>query len=154
MNTADPKKKTSLVALRRKARHYAVQALYQWKMAGANINQIEAEFRADYDFEKVDSEYFHELVHQIPAKLEEIDALITPYLDRDVSDLGAVEISVLRLATYELKYRIDVPYKVSINEAVSLTKKFGATDSHKYINGVIDQVAQELRALEVTAEKK
>ena len=154
MNSAEVKKKTSMVALRRKARHYAVQALYQWKMAGASLNQIEAEFRGDYDFSKVDGEYFNELVHQVPAMLEEIDALIVPHLDRDIAELGAVELSVLRLAVYELKQRIDVPYKVVINEAVSLTKKFGATDSHKYINGVIDNIAQELRAPEIGAQKK
>lgn len=154
MNSAEVKKKTSMVALRRKARHYAVQALYQWKMAGASLNQIEAEFRGDYDFAKVDGEYFNELVHQVPAMLEEIDALIVPHLDRDIAELGAVELSVLRLAVYELKQRIDVPYKVVINEAVSLTKKFGATDSHKYINGVIDNIAQELRAAEIGAQKK
>ena len=153
MNSAQANKKTSMVALCRKARDYAVQALYQWQMAGASLNQIEAEFRGDYDFDKVDGEYFHELVHQIPAMLEEIDGLIIPHLDRDISELGAVELSVLRLASYELKQRIDVPYKVVINEAVALTKKFGATDSHKFINGVIDKVSQNLRAVEIGAQK-
>ena len=152
MSTADARNKQSLVALRRKARHYAMQALYQWQMAGAPISQIEAEFRSDYDFAKVDGEYFHELIHQIPASLEEIDSCISPLLDRPIEELGAVELSLLRLAVYEFKQRIDVPYKVVINEAVSLAKKFGATDSHKYINGVLDKAANQLREIEVRAQ--
>ncbi len=153
MNTTPPRKSPPLVALRRQARHYAVQAMYQWQLAGASLNQIEAEFRSDYDFKKVDGDYFHELIHEVPAQLDELDSLIAPLLDRNIKELGSVELAVLRLATYELKQRIDVPFKVVINEAVSLDKKFGATDSHKYINGVLDKLAHQLRSTEVNGSK-
>lgn len=142
-----------LIAKRRKARHYAVQALYQWQMAGSTLNDIEAEFRTDYDFKKVDGEYFHELLHTIPASINELDAAMTPHLDRELREVGPVELAVLRLAMYELKHRIDIPYKVVINEAVSLAKKFGANESHKFINGVLDKSACDLRGVEVGAAK-
>lgn len=142
------------IAKKQRARHYAMQALYQWRMAQAPLNQIEAEFRVDNDFDKVDGEYFHELLHNIPAQLNELDGAVEPFLsDRSLNEVNPIEISILRLATYELKERIDVPYKVAINEAISLAKKFGATDSHKFINAVLDKVAEQFRAIEVSANK-
>ncbi len=141
-------------AARRKARHYAMQALYQWKMTGAAINQIEAEFHTDNDMSKVDVTYFRELVHGVPKQLSELEEAFTPYLQgRDLHELDPITLALLRLSTYELKQRLDVPYKVVINEAVALAKKFGAADSHKFINGVLDRAAAELRAVEVKATK-
>lgn len=141
-----------LIGKRQKARHYAMQALYQWKMSGSSLNQIEAEFRTDNDFSKVDGEYFHELLHEVPAQLDELDAAIEPALsDRSLDEIGPVEIALLRLAVYELKSRIDVPYKVVINEAVSLAKKFGPTDSYKFMNAVLDKVAEQYRSIELKA---
>ena len=141
----------TLAAERRKARHYGMQALYQWQMAGASLGDIEAEFRADYDFAHVDLEYFQALLHGIPACVDELDAAMEPLLDRKLDDLGPVERALLRMGMYELTHRIDVPYKVVINEEVALAKKFGATDSHKYVNGVLDKAARELRKVEVDA---
>lgn len=139
-------------AARSKARHYAMQALYQWYMAGADISVIEAEFHADNDMKKVDVEYFHEILHKIPAQVNDLDEIYAVNLqDRSLDELDPIARAVLRLATYELKARIDVPYKVVINEAVNLTKKFGATDSHKYVNAVLDKTAATLRAAEVSA---
>lgn len=147
--------KQILIAKRRKARHYAMQALYQWKMSGSSLNQIEAEFRTDNDFGKVDTEYFHTLLHEVPAQLDELDADLQPVMtEREVEEVGPVEIALLRMALYELKARIDVPYKVVINEAVALAKKFGATDSHKFVNAVLDQLAEKYRAIEVQAAKQ
>jgi N utilization substance protein B len=140
-----------LIARRRKARHYALQALYQWHMAGASPAAIEAEFRSDYDFDVVDLEYFQALVHGVPAQAAELDALIEPILDRKLSELDPVERSLLRLGTYELRERLDVPYRVVINEAVALAKKFGASESFRYVNGVLDRLAADLRAPEVRA---
>lgn len=152
---APSSKKTSVAATRRMARHYAMQALYQWQMAGASLNSIEVEFRVDNDMSNVDLDYFHELLHKVPEHLSEIESEFSPYLvDRALSELDPITNALLRLATYEMKFRIDVPYKVVINEAVSLAKKFGAEDSHKFINGVLDKVAAQVRALEVNAEKK
>lgn len=145
--------KQILIAKRRKSRHYAMQALYQWKMSGSPLSQIEAEFRTDNDFDKVDSEYFHELLHEVPAQLDVIDEAIAPALiDKALKEVGPVELALLRMATYELKERIDVPYKVVINEAVSLTKKFGPEDSHKFVNAVLDKVAEQFRHAELQAD--
>ncbi len=144
-----------LAAKRHKARHYAMQALYQWHMAGAPLNHIEAEFRTEYDFDKVDGDYFHTLLHDIPASVDELETAFAPYMvERGLDELDPIERALLRIGTFELKERIDVPYKVVINEAVNLAKKFGASESHKFINGVLDQVAHELRSVEVAAEAR
>ncbi|MFT7287544.1 MAG: N utilization substance protein B [Halieaceae bacterium] len=140
-----------LVAQRRKARHYALQALYQWHMAGASPGDIEAEFRGDYDFSVVDLEYFQALIHSVPPLVEELDGLYAPLLDRELGSLDPIERTLLRMGTFELRDRIDVPYRVVINEAVSLAKKFGASESFKYINGVLDKLAVQLRGPEVSA---
>jgi N utilization substance protein B len=142
----------ALAARRRKARHYGMQALYQWHMAGASLADIEAEFRADYDFSQVDLEYFQALLHGIPRCVDELEKTLEPLLDRRLDELDPIERTLLRMGTFELAKRPDVPYKVVINEAVALAKKFGATDGHKYINGVLDKVARQLRKLEVDAE--
>ena len=141
-------------ATRRMARHYAMQALYQWQMAGSSINAIEAEFHTDNDMSRVDVDYFHEIIHKVPEHLSDIDDIYQPFLvERSLVELDAITQSLLRMATYEFKFRIDVPYKVIINEAVSLAKKFGAEDSHKFINGVLDKTAVVVRAVEVKANR-
>ena len=141
----------TLAAERRKARHYGMQALYQWQMAGAPLSEIETEFRTDYDFSHVDLEYFQALLHEIPACTDELEGIFEPLLDRKLGDLDPIERTLLRMGTFELAKRLDVPFKVVINEEVALAKKFGATDSHKYINGVLDKVARELRKVEIDA---
>jgi N utilization substance protein B len=143
--------RNTLAAERRKARHYGMQALYQWYMAGAPLGDIEAEFRTDYDFSHVDLAYFQALLHGVPAKVDELEAAFEPLLDRKVDELDPIERTLLRMGTFELMERLDVPYKVVINEAVALAKKFGATDSHKYINGVLDRAARQLRKVEIEA---
>ena len=151
--TAARKPANPLAAKRHKARHYAMQALYQWHMAGADLGEIEAEFREDYDFGKVDGDYFHALLHDIPARLGDVEDAFAPYMvERSLDELDPIERALLRIGSFELMERIDVPYKVVINEAVNLAKKFGAADSHKFINGVLDQVAHKLRSVEVSAD--
>jgi transcription antitermination protein NusB len=141
-------------AARRKARHYAMQALYQWHMTQTAPHIIEAEFRTDNDMTYVDTDYLHELIQSITDQAEELDQTYMLFLqDRDLSELDPITKALLRMATYEFKTRIDVPYKVVINEAVSLGKKFGANESYKFINGVLDRLAPTMRALEVSAEK-
>ncbi|MFK8042850.1 transcription antitermination factor NusB [Congregibacter sp.] len=140
-----------LIARRRKARHYALQALYQWHMAGATTTDIEAEFRTDYDFSVVDLEYFQALIHGVPPLVDELDVLLEPLLDRELRELDPIERSLLRMGGFELRDRIDVPYRVVINESVALAKKFGAAESYKYINGVLDKLARQLRGPEVSA---
>jgi N utilization substance protein B len=141
-------------ALRRKARHYALQALYQWQISRNALGDIETQFRTEFDFSKTDLEYFQALLHGVPQHVGELERTFEPLLDRAVKDLTPIELTLLRMATFELMHRIDVPFKVVINEAVSLAKKFGATDSHKYINGVMDKLAQQLRTIEVAAERR
>ncbi len=134
---------------RRKARHYAVQALYQWEMAGASLSKIEAEFLADNDMNHVDVEYFRDILKGVPNNLTELDEMLVPCLSRGIEEVTPVEKAILRLAAFELAHRIDVPYKVVINESVDLSKKFGATESHKFINGALDQLAQTVRIVEI-----
>jgi transcription antitermination protein NusB len=141
-------------ATRRMARHYAMQALYQWKMAGASLNAIEAEFRVDNDMTNVDVEYFQDILHGVPQHLSDIEESFEAFLvERALHELDPVTQALLRMSAYELKFRIDVPYKVVINESVALAKKFGAEDSHKFINGVLDKTAAVVRAAEVNANK-
>ena len=138
----------ALAAQRRKARHFGLQALYQWTLSGASATEIEAEFRVDNDFQHTDGEYFSAVLKGVVGDVEALEALSEPSLDRRLDELDPIERNLLRLGTFELRDRIDVPYKVVINEAVSLAKKFGATDSHRYINGVLDKLAKELRTAE------
>lgn len=140
-------------AARRKARRFATQALYQWQMTSDGLSGIEAQFRTDNDMRKTDVAYFHEILHGVPAYIEELDAAIRPFLDRDLNELDQVERAILRLSTYELLKRMDVPYRVVINEGIELAKTFGATESHKYVNGVLDKVAQRARYAEVNAQR-
>ncbi|MCW8127652.1 transcription antitermination factor NusB [Microbulbifer halophilus] len=145
---------TVTASARRKARHYAMQALYQWQIAGASLNTIEAEFHADNDMSKTDVEYFRDLFHGVAKNLDEVEAAYIPHLDRGVEELDPVSRALLRMASYELKSRIDVPYKVVINESVALAKKFGPTDAYKFINGILDKTAADLRAAEVAADRQ
>ncbi|MBA1145997.1 transcription antitermination factor NusB [Ectothiorhodospiraceae bacterium WFHF3C12] len=132
---ADPRRQRS------RARRRAMQALYQWDMASQNLAEIEAQFREEHQLANTDLEYFGELLHQVPARLDELDAELERYLDRALRYLDPVERAILRIGAYELMQRLDVPYRVVINEAVELCKQFGAEQSHRYINGVLDKLA-------------
>ena len=136
---------------RRQSRRRALQALYQWEITEDDVRDIDAQFLATQDMSKVDIGYFQELLHAIPAALTEIDAELQLYLDRDVSRLDPIERNVLRIAAHELRERPDIPYRVVINEAVELTKTFGAEQGHKYVNGVLDAVARQLRSNETAS---
>jgi len=133
---------------RRKARRALVQAVYQWQMAHADTFVLESEFLASQALEKADVEFFRELLRGVVHHSADLDALFEGYLDRSVKSLDQVELAILRLGAFELKNRIDVPYRVVIDEYVELAKLFGAEDSFKYINGVLDRLAREVRQLE------
>lgn len=143
----DDEGKKKKLSERQKARRMLLQALYQWEMARAPVNEILAEFLVYYQG-KIDRDFFKEVFPQVVAHVPELDAQMASWLDRDLTALDPIELSLLRLGMYELAHRIDIPYKVVINEAVELAKVFGATDSHKYINGVLDRASKDLRALE------
>ncbi len=131
-----------------------MQALYQWQMTKYPLNEIEAQFRSEYDFSNVDLEFFQDILHSVPANLNEIEAAFCQHIDRALAELDPIELSLLRMGSFELIKRVDMPYKVVINESVALAKKFGATDGHKYINGVLDKLAHQVRAVELAAAKK
>lgn len=157
MSNADgsaPKAPKGKIAARRQARSLAMQALYSWHIAGQPLNEIEAQFRVDNDFSTVDGAYFHEILHGVPRLKTEIDDAFLPCLDRALEEVDPVELAILRLSTYELMNRVDVPYRVVINEGIELAKVFGATDGHKFVNGVLDKLAPRLRAAEVRGNKR
>ena len=125
-----------------------MQALYQWDLSGTDLPMIRQQFLESEDFSKADTGYFMELLSEAPKKIDIIDENIAEYIDRPAAQLEPVERAVLRLATYELLYRLDIPYRVTLNEAVQLTKKFGSEQGHAFVNGVLDKVAHKLRAAE------
>ncbi|MGH8419773.1 MAG: transcription antitermination factor NusB [Pseudomonas sp.] len=157
-NPRDPRPadagKPSKSEKRRAARQLATQALYQLHMAKQSLNEIEAQFRVDNDFSEVDGAYFREILHGVPSKKDQIDAALAPCLDLTIEELDPVELAVLRLSTWELLERIDVPYRVVINEGIELAKVYGSTDGHKFVNGVLDKLAPRLREVEVKAHKR
>ena len=130
---------------RRLARELLVKALYQWQIAGHSVRELKAQFLAAEDFERCDSDYFGELLTTIVGDAPALDELITRYAARSIEQLDAVGHAVLWLGLAELKHRADVPTKVVINEAIELTKRYGTTDSHKFVNAVLDKSARELR---------
>ena len=133
---------------RARTRRFAMQALYQWDLSGSDLPLIRRQFFETEDFTKADKPYFTELLTDIPAQLDVVDKNISDYIDRPINQLDPVERAILRIAMYELLSRIDIPFRVVINEAVKLTKKFGAEQAHTYVNGVCDKAAQKLRAIE------
>lgn len=148
------KKKSSLTTQRRNARSFALQALYQWELAGQAVNEIEAQFRVDNDMRDTDVKLFSELLHGIAASKSDLDKSYNDFLDRQLEDLDPIELTVLRIGAFELSQRMEVPYRVAINESVELAKTFGATDSHRYVNGVLDKLAQRVRMDEIREKRQ
>lgn len=141
--------KTGSVWARRKARRALVQAIYQWQMSGGSNTGIAAEFADGEALKKADEDFFKALLKIVLQEADDLDAAYVSLLDRSVDQLDHVERAVLRLAVAEFIHRIDVPYRVVIDEYVELAKTFGAQDSYKYINGVLDALAGQLRSVEV-----
>jgi N utilization substance protein B len=139
---------------RSQARKHAVQAIYQWQMAGQEVADIINQFLEEQDLKSFEIPYFQDLIRGVPSHLEELDELLKPNLDRAIESVDPVERAILRLATYELSHKPEVPYRVVINEAVELAKVFGAEQGHKFVNGVLDQVAKKVRSVEVNLGKR
>ncbi len=135
---------------RSQARHHAVQAIYQWQMTGQDIKDIHNQFLSEQDVASFDVEYFAELLTGVPTNLSSLDDLLGLYLERSVESVDPVERAILRLGTFELEYRLEVPYRVVINEGVELAKVFGAEQGHKYVNGVLDKIARKVRSDEIS----
>ncbi|MEO8746165.1 MAG: transcription antitermination factor NusB [Rhodanobacter sp.] len=135
-------------AARSRSRRRALQALYAWEMSGSGMPAVIKQFEHEQDMQVADLEYFEDLLRGVERNVAVLDAALRPHLDREVEQVDPIERAVLRLAAYELKFRPDVPYRVVINEAIEVTKRFGADHGHSYVNGVLDQLAGSLRALE------
>ena len=139
---------------RSKSRQFSVQALYSWLLTEQNVSEIEVHFISDHDMGDADVNYFQEILHFVTAhKMALIDHM-EPFLSRTFAEVDPVEQAILLVGVFELEQRPDIPYRVSINEAVECAKIFGAEDGHKFINGVMDKVAGKLRAVEVKAPRK
>ena len=134
---------------RRRARALALQALYQWLLTGYDLPEIEAQFRAVTNMDRVDVEYFCRLLYGVCKNITEIEEKLLPFLDRKIKELNPVELSVLRLGAYELLFCLEIPYRVILNEAIALDKTFGSQDGHRYINGVLNNLAQDVRSIEI-----
>ena len=144
-------RRTPAKSQRRRSRELAVQGLYEWLLSGGDAASIDAHMREHDGFEKCDSVHFDALLHGCIAQAAALDAVLARHVDRKTTELSPVEHGVLMIGVYELMHCIDIPYKVAINEAVELAKSFGGTDGHKYVNGVLDKVAGDLRRAEVQA---
>jgi transcription antitermination protein NusB len=130
------------------ARKLAMQALYQWQLTQQTATEIKKQFLESEDSAGVDREHFEELVSGCIAKHEELATSLQPFIDRPLDQLDPVETAILMIGMFELQQRVDIPYRVVINEGVDLTKRFGATDAHKYVNAVLDRASRELRTAE------
>ena len=137
---------------RRKARRALAQALYQWQLSANSVSSVLADFNNGDALKKADTEFFEDVLRKTVVEAEHLDAVFTPLLDRMPDQLDQVERAILRLATSEFNYRVDVPYRVVIDEYVELAKMFGAQDSYKYVNGVLDSLAARLRSIEVQSD--
>jgi len=143
----------SITSDRSRARRYVVQALYEWQVSGNAPTDIEQQFLIEHHTRKFDRAYFKELLIGVCEQVEELDAQITPLSERPFKEVDLVEKGILRLGCFELKNRIDIPYRVVINEAIELTKTFGSDQAYKFVNGTMDKLAATLRKIEVAAKK-
>lgn len=139
---------------RSRARRYAMQACYQWDLSGTGPAEIRKQFLEAEDFSRTDRAYFNELLREIPKRIENINKNISENIDRPLEQLDPVERAILRIAVYELLLRAEIPYRVIINEAVNLAKKFGAEQGHTFVNAVLDQVARSVRPVECAGSRE
>jgi N utilization substance protein B len=125
-----------------------MQGLYQRHFTKSSMTDIESEFIVDNDMSKVDTAYFRDLLRGVHREQDELDRLLEPFLERPIHEVDAIELAIVRLGAYELKHRLDVPYRVVINEGIEMAKKFGGTEGHKFVNSVLDKLGRRLRLAE------
>lgn len=142
------------LAARSRARRRATQAIYAWQIGGNTMAKVIDEFQHEQDMEIADIGYFEDLLRGVERHCADLDKSLAPFLDREIAQIDPIERAVLRIAAYELQHRPDVPYRVVINEAIEVTKRFGAEHGHTYINGVLDKAAKEWRANEYHGNTK
>lgn len=138
---------------RTNARKAAVQALYQWQMTGDTLSHIERQFLEEQRLKDAQKSYFTELFYGVPKNLTQIDEALAEFVDRPVDMVDPVERAILRIGAYELLHRLDMPFRVVLNESINLAKTFGADGSHRYVNGILDKIAQSKRAVEIKAKQ-
>lgn len=136
------------LAARSRARRRATQAIYAWQIGGNSMADVIEEFRHEQDMEIADLDYFMDLLNGVERNCADTDANLLPHLDRDVAQVDPIERAILRMSAYELRHRPDVPYRVVLNEAIEIAKRFGSEHGHTYINGVLDKAAREWRPTE------
>ncbi|MGD9584534.1 MAG: transcription antitermination factor NusB [Lysobacterales bacterium] len=136
------------LAARSRARRRALQAVYAWQLAGTPMPAIIDQFKHEQEMQIADLDYFEDLLRGIASRCAQLDAALLPLLDREIDRVDPIERAILRIAAYELLHRLDVPYRVVINEAVEICKRFGADFGHSYVNGVLDQLAASTRQAE------
>lgn len=151
--TATGARKAASKSNRTRAREFALQGLYQSLVGRNAVDEIDPFTRDLAGFNKADAVHFDALLHGCVAQAQELDALITPMLDRPMSEISPVEHAIMWIGAYEMKHCLDVPWRVVLNECIELAKEFGGTDGHKYVNGVLNGIAPQLRATEIDAER-
>lgn len=149
--SAEGRQRARAIKKRKHARDKALQALYQWQLSGEDLDWIRDHYLEEQGVNSGDPEYFLELLYRIPSRVEVIDGHYQPFVSSFKDHVDPIEKNILRIATYELQEHLEIPYRVILNEAVNLAKTYGADDSHKFVNGVLDPLARELRPIEVAA---
>jgi N utilization substance protein B len=147
-------RRASARAARTRARGFALQALYQVMVGGNPADEVDTFTRDLSGFHKADAVHLDALLHGCAEQATALDALILPVLDRKLSELSPIEHAVLWIGVYELQHCIDIPWRVVLNECIDLAKEFGGTDGHKYVNAVLNQLALQLREIEVQSERQ
>ncbi len=148
------KKRSTPKSPRRRSREFALQGLYQWLLSGDSARSVEAHVMELEHFDKCDRAHFDALLHGVIDQAAALDAALARHVDRKTTQLSPVEHAALLIGAYELQHCMDIPYRVAINEAVELTKSFGGTDGHKYVNGVLDRCAADLRPNEARPARR
>jgi len=136
------------------ARQVALQALYQWQVTGQNLEELQKQFEGDPEYGKFHKNFFIGLLTGVVDKISDLDTVISEFTSRDLEKIDPIEKAVLRLGSYELLFKPEVPYRVAINESVKLAKRFGSSKSHTFVNSVLDKVAKKSRAVEMSANIK
>ena len=140
--------KARYIKKRKHARDKALQALYQWQLSGEDLDWIRDHYQQEQGVAAGDEEYFLELLYRIPAEVGELDRSYRKYVSKFEDHISPIETNILRIATYELRHHLEIPFKVVINEAVNLARTYGADEGHKFVNAVLDPLSRELRPLE------
>lgn len=153
-NSPEDIKRAKFIKKRRHARDKVLQALYQWQLSAEDLDWIRDFYLNEQGVSSGDEAYFLELLYKIPSSVTEIDATYKKFISQFEDHVDPIETNILRIATYEFQQHLEIPYKVVINEAINLAKTYGADDSHKFINGVLDPLSRELRSLEIDSATK